>query len=573
MYRPLIALVFLVLPLGACGSTKAPEQEPDAAVGPAACTVNTACQLDSTPGLCNTGGLCGLCEGAQDDAKCAAAYGAGNICVQGACVPGQCHTATDCGSGKQCVGNQCTGCSSDNDCDDGQICSAGTCTAAGAVCSGKTVGASCGTGELCCTRQGALSCVDVQCCTNAQCGANETCQSGQCVATNSGCTAPPTPAYFVDPAYTGPSTGSQTCPFKTLHGALNAVRTDDFVGDSDVVIKGGTIDATSEGGADRFPLTLPSSVFLRTQAGQPDATIIAPANTTAFDAPFVAQAAAQQPWSARVSHLTIKQAAPGTGGAAVIVTGGTVAKPVHIDHVTVSNFFNGINVDGGKALLAFGVDISASADAGLRVAAGRATITVGANADAFTQFHKNKVGILVTGDPASVLDATGSQDANGLDRISANDNTEAGIRIFSPNAGNSLLTVGANRNGNNGLSLFGGAKIKVRHTRFKQNGASGVRISANGTVTDMSGIDLGTGADQGLIEFGGNPDTDLCIAAQDSHVVSALGNLWGALDCSKAAGGVVPLHTTCAGAGAGVGAPGGNAFIPAVVSTCTLKLQ
>src|SRR5512144_2838174 len=110
MFRLWIACVvgICLISVAACGETKQPEQ-PDAPVGPALCTVNTACQLDSTPGLCNTGGLCGLCEGAQDDAKCAAAYGAGNICVQGACVPGQCHVADDCGAGKQCIDNQCVG--------------------------------------------------------------------------------------------------------------------------------------------------------------------------------------------------------------------------------------------------------------------------------------------------------------------------------------------------------------------------------------------------------------------------------------------------------------------------------
>jgi hypothetical protein len=565
MSRLWIALVVCV---AACGETKNPAADAGADAGPALCTVNTACMLDSTPGLC-TDGFCGTCAGTQDDARCAAAYGAGNICVQGACIPGDCHATADCGGGKTCIQNQCVGCASDNDCDDGQTCTGGACVAAAAACSGKAVGAACGTGELCCTRQNALTCVEVQCCTDAQCGANQTCQAGQCVAANSGCTAPPQPTYFVDPAYTGPSTGSQTCPFKTLHGAFNAVRTDEFLGDSDVVVKGGTIDATSEGGADKFPLTIPSSVFLRTQTGLPDATIVAPANTTAFQAPFVAQAAATQPWSARVSHLTIKQTAAGTAGTAVLVTGGTLAKPVHVDHVTITNFQDGIDVDGGKALMAFGVDVSRSADAGLRVAAGRATITVGANADAFTKFHDNKVGILVTGDPASVLDATGSQDATGLDRVSANSNTEAGIRLFSTNAANSLVTVGASLNGNSGLSVVAGVKIKVRGSRFKQNGQSGVRISANGSVTAVDGIDLGVANDFGQNELGGNTDSELCINLDTLSVVLAAGNIWNGLDCSKAAGGSVQRHVGCAGK-SGIGTVN-TSPIPAIVANCQLN--
>ena len=565
-------IAVMALVVAACGSTRVANN--DAGAGDDAggdCTTGDACQVDGSPGLCSAAGTCGLCADTVDDARCAAAYGAGTLCVQGQCEAATCHDSTDC-PGTPCINNQCVGCQTDNDCDSTQVCNVGVCSDAVASCAAKSLGAACGAGDLCCTRGGGLSCVDVECCTDAQCGANQTCQSGACVATSSGCIAPPgpNPTYFVDTTYTGPSTGSTTCPFKSLHGALNAVRTDNFTGDSDVVVKGGAIDATSEGGAAAFPLTIPSSVSLRTQTGLPDTVVTAPANKDAFVAPFVAQAASTQNFAARISHFEIKQAAAGTAGAAVTVTGGTVAKPVHLDHLSITNFFNGINIDGGKAEIGFGVDSHGNASAGMLVAAGRVEITVGAMADARTQFRNNKVGIVVSGDPASVIVANGSEDAQGLDRIAANGNTEAGIRIFSSNAENLLSRVGANLNGNSGLSLFGGVKIKVRSSRFKQNMQSGIRVSANGLVQDVGGIDLGTDQSQGLNELGANSDADLCITADDNAAVRASGNLWGAVDCSLAAGGNVKRHASCAGVGSGVGATG-SFIIPAIVSHCALQ--
>jgi len=563
-------LLLIAILIAGCGSTRpaTPDAtEPDAPAG--SCAQGAACDLDGAQGLCS-GGLCGECRDSVDDAACAAAYGSGTLCVQGGCVAATCHTASDCAAGQQCLDNQCAGCTSDSDCDVGQLCVSGTCQSGANACTGKTVGASCGTGDLCCTRQGSLSCVEVQCCTSADCNANETCQSGTCVASTSLCQAPTTPLYFVDPAYTGISTGTATCPFKTLHGAFATARNDDFFTDTEIRIKG-TIDAASEGGASHFPLTVPSSVFLHTDpAVTTDATIIAPANTTAFEAPFDAQPAATQPWAARLSHLVIKQAAPGTAGAAVIATRGSAAKPVHLDHLAISNFFNGINVEGGETLVAFGNDVHDNADAGLRVAGGHVRVIVTAGADADTNFHKNKVGIAVSSDPASQLVVTGSEDSMGFKRVSANNNTNSGILVLSPNAGNSLTDIGANFNGTNGLAVFSGSKLKVRHSRFKQNAQSGIRVPANGTNTDVSGIDLGANADPGLTELGQNPDGDLCITVDTVQFVLASGNIWEGTDCSLAAGGAVPLHRVCSGAGAGVAAANA-ALIPAIVSHCALQ--
>jgi hypothetical protein len=120
-------------------------------------------------------------------------------------------------------------------------------------------------------------------------------------------------------------------------------------------------------------------------------------------------------------------------------------------------------------------------------------VIVNANADADTTFRKNKFGIAVTSDATSQLVITGSEDTMGFKRVSANNNTDAGLRLLSPNAGNSVTDFGANFNGTNGLSVFAGSKLKVRHGRFKQNTLSGIRTrQAVRTSTSAASISAPT---------------------------------------------------------------------------------
>jgi hypothetical protein len=587
-FKTLLLAVFLI----SCGNINKPPAEPDAgtmpdAPKPGSCTAGQACDLQGSPGICSAAGLCGDCADTTDDAKCAAAYGAGTLCVQGACIAATCHTATDCG-GKDCIDNQCVGCRSDADCDSGQVCNAsGTCVAGGNVCQGKAIGASCGTGDLCCNVGGSETCVTAECCTAAECtaitGANSTCQAGTCVPSGSTCTAPTAPTYYVDPSYSGPSTGSTACPFKTLHGAFNAVRNDAFTGDSDVIIKGGTIDAAAEGGASYFPLTLPSSVYVRTQAGVTPAVIVAPANTSAFEAPYIAQAAATSNWSARVSTLEIKQATPGTAGTAVHVTGGTVAKPIHLDHLEIHNFFNGVNVGtGGQADLDWGMSSHDNTQTGLYIGGGQVAMIVGSNADARSHYDSNQFGIFVSEDPASQLIITAAEPTTGtfagLKMVTASSNARNGIRLASPNANNSLLNVGVLNNGASGVTLFGGAKVKLRKLRIQSSGQDGINIADNGMVTSLAGIDLGSSADPGHNELSNSVDSHICVGTSfDGTVLDAEGNTFGTVDCSTVTNGVVRKFTDCAGHGGGVNDPAVDALglpLPReTVAMCSLSLQ
>src|SRR5437868_5790741 len=128
-------ILVLALTLVSCGNV-APTSDhpPDAATPPDApatgsCSAGAACDIDGSPGLCASSGQCGECVDTADDAKCAAAYGAGKLCIGGACVAATCHGDADC-SGAQCIDNQCVGCRSDTDCADGEVCNtSGMCVA------------------------------------------------------------------------------------------------------------------------------------------------------------------------------------------------------------------------------------------------------------------------------------------------------------------------------------------------------------------------------------------------------------------------------------------------------------
>src|SRR5207249_4708237 len=90
---------------------------------------------------CGGGQLCkaGFCTACVDDTSCAASapagYGPGHVCVAGACVPGDCHPASGCGSGEVCCndaaqgGNFCASgtCCADSSCQNGLVCVGHAC--------------------------------------------------------------------------------------------------------------------------------------------------------------------------------------------------------------------------------------------------------------------------------------------------------------------------------------------------------------------------------------------------------------------------------------------------------------
>jgi hypothetical protein len=451
-------------------------------------------------------------------------------------------------------------CMADSDCASGQICNAGTCSDALAACSAEAESAACGSGDLCCPRTAGLECEHVQCCQTSDCAANELCAGGACVPSSSACAAPTKPAYFVDATFAGPSTGTMTCPWKSLHDAFNAVRTDNFTGDSTVTILGGTFDSTVE----TFPLIVPASVYVNVPALHLFATIEPPPNTTAFIVPFSAETGATSGWSARLSGLAIKQATQGTGNG-ILATGGTVQAPVQIDDVDVTSFYHGINVEGGVTHIADGVTSHGNGFSGVRVGGGTANVTFSAQAASVTTFVANIVGIYVTSDPNSILIAQGSPQM----LLRCDGNSNSGIRVESPNPANSIAYVEASANSTNGLGLYGGASVKVRNSTFDGNNLSAVRVVL-GASESIAGMDLGTAADHGNNTFTGNTQAEVCVDLDTpTGTLQVAGNTWDALDCASG-GGTVSNEHGCKTANKGFASTG---LPPTVdVSACLLQV-
>ena len=170
------------------------------------CVAGVACTLGTgAKGFC-AAGACTACAGATDDAKCKTAYGTGNICISGACTPGDCHDSAGCSDGRLCgssVAHACGDCTTDAQCTGdthygaghlcvNHLCVAGNCHDTSAECTGTRVGQVCGvtTDHTCgaCTS-------DTQCANDATYSAAATLKTlcatktgltttGQCVANN-----------------------------------------------------------------------------------------------------------------------------------------------------------------------------------------------------------------------------------------------------------------------------------------------------------------------------------------------------------------------------------------------------
>jgi hypothetical protein len=192
-----------------------------------ACTTDVQCQADTvygTKSICvssqcvagtcasttdckSAGRLCPsatkICTACATDSQCQgdAAYGAGNICVEGQCVSGTCTDSSGCPNGRVCntTSHACVACANDTQCKNdskyGQhtLCLSGACTtgdchdissdcSAGRLC-GSTVPHACGD----CT-------TDTQCKQDARYGSTylcvgNLCVKGNCHDTSNDCTA------------------------------------------------------------------------------------------------------------------------------------------------------------------------------------------------------------------------------------------------------------------------------------------------------------------------------------------------------------------------------------------------
>jgi len=526
-----------------------------AATDGSACVEGKACTSGPDPGICR-GGICSACTDIMDDAACVTAYGAGHLCVVGACVKASCRKDGDCGDGgKVCVDYTCNAgiCKDDNACTDPTkpVCDVptGTCVAAALACNGKAVGDACGgvgSKDHCCN-VAALECKARECCNDTNCMNGQTCSLGTC-ANLAQCQSPLDHTYYVDATDMGTNghTGSTTCPFTNLKTALDNITSnlENTNFNVTVIIR----SALNEGnqGIGTFPIEVPSRILIRGENDAARPVITVPADKSGFV--FSYPKPAGGPGFGGISQLVIQQPnvpTDATSGAGVLIKGTyqgdlTVNSNINVTHLDIQHFNEGIKIEplgyGG-----IGPDISATHNNyGLYVADGYVHIAPYPQ-QLPNHFDNNRhYGIFVGG--ASVAQINGGNyagDAAPAGKTVTANNNDYGVRFYSSELGSATLAqeltnVQASNNTTANVRVFAGMKLRVRNCEFKNNGTGiGLQIADYGT-DDLSAIDFGTNVDPGGNVFFMNSPA-VCIESKfvANTFFRLVGNSFAGHDCAS----------------------------------------
>jgi hypothetical protein len=533
--------------------------------------------------------VCKACVDPTDDAKCVTAYGAGQLCIAGKCVAGDCHSSTGCTAGQVCgaaIANKCGICSSDAQCQtDTRYGATFICnTTTGQAQSGKCVSSACtavGTcaanaGDTCCN----LKCVTGNCCsdddchTNTQFGPTYFCSANHVCST---CAAPTGNQYFVDPigGIDATATGSgkvgtaavPTCSFRTITRALQVIG--NAPAGTTITVVGVANMTTALAATEHLPILVPANVKIATSVGPISVTLAANGSgfTLAGDGASIAAAA--------VAPLMIDGANHGSGLGIAVAPG--AGKVTALSNVAIKNTGDdGIAVMNGTLSIGAGVTVTGAGHAtatgrrsGLHVAGGVVNIVVPAgqtpstfNANTLHGIEVSDLGVLnVVGVPVLTPAITGAG------TVVASGNSRTNIFIGqTPGMAPSLSAldglVAWNSANGAGIEISAGSKIKVRNCVSLENATDGVLITTADATTageSVSDIDLGVAGNFGhnvlqvTAVAGGheNPGAGLCVALDansGAQSVAAAGNVFaGPLDCSKITPGAALIKAaTCA---------------------------
>jgi hypothetical protein len=536
---------------------------------PACGADNTACMAGAAAGLCRSN-VCVACTDTTDDAHCTAAYGTAGtnpyLCLNGACVMGNCRTNGDCASpaGSICglvKANVCAKCSSDAQCMASYgatfICttngaSAGACVS-GACAVGDNMACTANTADVCCGG----ACTPGGCCPGAagdtlcknQLGNSAVCTAGHTCST---CQTVSGKNYLVDPVNgndsgsTGSGNPTAACSFKTITRALQFIGAGAVSGTTITVVGGATAGAavTVKTG-ETFPIVVPANVTI---VGQNFVTVAPGAGQTAF-----ALAAA----ASGLKNLTIDGGAQTAQSGVVVIAGSTDGTT--LQDVAVTGFVgDGIVVAGGKLTILSGVSSTDNGTAAMRTNGLHLTDRGGVGGTVSivlptpnpVSFSNNSgAGILVDG--LSAITIQGTPGTNGAGTVVANGNRN-GIEIAQTGATPPLnkLTgvVGWANTGVAGLVVAAGSNVQVRSSTFLSNNTAGIGVINNGAVIDVSKVDLGTAASPGKntvqasLGSGPNLGGGICMAlgVGTPQSLTAMGNIFtGARDCSGTTPGAV----------------------------------
>jgi hypothetical protein len=138
------------------GPDASPDSSTDLAPPPdmaPACVAGASCALaGGGKGVCKNN-ACSACLEPVDDALCNGAYGPGNICINGACALGTCHTSQQCGDQKICdtASHTCVACAADSACKTDSVYGAQTICIAGKCLVGNChdQNSDCRQGQIC----------------------------------------------------------------------------------------------------------------------------------------------------------------------------------------------------------------------------------------------------------------------------------------------------------------------------------------------------------------------------------------------------------------------------------------
>jgi hypothetical protein len=529
--------------------------------------------------------MCKACTDTTDDAKCVTAYGAGQICVAGKCVAGDCHTSAGCTTAGQVCGatvaNKCGACASDTQCQTDTHYGATTIcdTTTGHANSGKCVPSACtalGTcaanaSDTCCN----LKCVTGNCCSDDDCHTNSMFGAAYFCSANhvcSKCAAVTDNQYFVDPVGGDDATatgsgktnaaGLPSCSFRTITRALQVIGNAPAAGTviTIVGVAGMTTPLYAHAAAagapapETLPIPVPANVKITTQGG-PISLLL---NAAGSGFTLAGDGASLTPITA--APLAIDGNAH-TSGVAISIAPGA-GKAAALSNVSVKNTGDdGIAVTNGTVSVGPGVTVTSAGHAtatgrasGLNVTGGVVTIAVPAGQTPST-FNGNTLhGIEVT--LLGVLNVTGvpvtDPNITGAGTVVASGNSRSNIYIaqtpgMAPSVGTIDGAVGWNSTNNSGLEIVAGSQVKVRNSVLLNNAQNGVIITgadATAAGNALGGIDLGVAAGFGhnvlqatVASTDQNAGAGICIMLNmnaGAQTLNAAGNVFaGPLDCSK----------------------------------------
>jgi hypothetical protein len=350
--------------------------------------------------------------------------------------------------------------------------------------------------------------------------------------------------YYVDPLGGNDATanGSMACSFRTITAALQHLGATPAAGTTVVVANTAQVAPPVE----TFPIVVPANVLIQGQE-----TVV---NTSTVTSPAFVLAAQASGLDGLIidgsQHIDGGMVSGGNTGIDVRPGGDATITDVHVQWMSQQ----GIVVElGGVLTLGSGVSsmsngVPVAADAGSPwpgdglVVYGSATIVVdsgGTTVELDNNAHygiwvRDMGSLVVKGSHATVVHAQGNY--HGLTINQTPPPPDAGAAPL-----NDISRLFVEASVGHGITISGGSSLKLRSSRSRSSGGSGIHITNAEGSSDVSNIDLGRVGDFGGNTFqytppdGNNAVSGICLYV-DAHAhqtLNAAGNVFDGADCAS----------------------------------------